>query len=334
MDEEKIDFVVLWVDDTDQTWLEKKTEYQKKENNFSQLVTGKSRFRDWDVFQYWFRGVEKFAPWVNKIHLVTDSQIPKWLKTDHPKLNIVSHIDFLNNDYLPVYNSRAIEVNLHRIPDLSENFVYFNDDTFIIKPVSTTLFFKNSLPMDQAILAPIISMANSTGATISNDMEIINKYFHKKDCIKKDKWKWFNLKYGLDIVRTISLIYYKNFPGFFEPHLPTSFTKKTFNEIWSKEESILDKTSSHRFKSKEDVNQWVFRYWQLASGQFSPRSHNWGKFYELSNDNKHIYRVIRQGKYPIICINDRDEATDFKRIKHELKETFDLILNEKSSFEK
>ncbi|MBQ6357217.1 MAG: capsule biosynthesis protein CapK, partial [Solobacterium sp.] len=38
-----------------------------------------NRFKDWGLFKYWFRGVEKFAPWVNKIYFITWGHVPTWL---------------------------------------------------------------------------------------------------------------------------------------------------------------------------------------------------------------------------------------------------------------
>src|SRR5699024_7558473 len=115
---------------------------------------------------------EEFAPWVNQIHFVTWGHLPSWLNTKHPKLNIVKHENFLNVENLPVFNSRAIEINLHKIPNLAEQFVYFNDDMFITKPVSETDFFKDGLPRDVAIPNPSPSTQRlGIGCAISNNME-------------------------------------------------------------------------------------------------------------------------------------------------------------------
>src|SRR5699024_4726096 len=146
----KIDFVLMWVDGNDPEWQKEKEKYDGKSLGDKRNI----RFRDWDNLHYWFRSVEKFAPWVNKIHFVTWGHIPSWLNKKHPKLNIVNHKDFLKEEFLPVFNSRAIEINLHRIPDLAEQFVYFNDDIFITKPVKKTDFFVKGLPKDSAIPNP------------------------------------------------------------------------------------------------------------------------------------------------------------------------------------
>lgn len=71
---------------------------------------------------------------------VTEGHIPDWINTECTKLKIVKHSDFIPLDDLPLFNSRAIEVNLHRIPELSEKFVYFNDDFLIINKINKTFF--------------------------------------------------------------------------------------------------------------------------------------------------------------------------------------------------
>ena len=91
--------------------------------------------------RWWFRAVEKFAPWVNKIHFVTYGHLPKWLNIDNPKLNIAKHSDFIPQKYLPTFSSFPIEVNLHRIKGLAERFVYFNDDMFLLKTSKKRIIF-------------------------------------------------------------------------------------------------------------------------------------------------------------------------------------------------
>ena len=67
---EKIDFVVLWVDGNDPTWQEQFNRYAPKDKQIA-IDASAERYRDWDCLRYWFRGVEQFAPWVNKVHFVT-----------------------------------------------------------------------------------------------------------------------------------------------------------------------------------------------------------------------------------------------------------------------
>lgn len=131
-----IDFVITWVDGDDPIW-QKKFEYFSK---FSEGDKRSVRYRNWDLLRYWFRGVEKYASWVRYVFFVTEGHIPDWINTECTKLKIVKHSDFIPLDDLPLFNSRAIEVNLHRIPELSEKFVYFNDDFLIINKINKTFF--------------------------------------------------------------------------------------------------------------------------------------------------------------------------------------------------
>ena len=128
LNDSKIDIVILWVDGNDPKWLKEKNKYSeiKGDSNIN-------RFRDWDNLQYLFRGIEKYATWVNKVYFITWGHLPKWLNTNHEKLVIVNHKDYIPKEYLPTFNSNVIEMNLHRIEGLSEKFIIFNDDLFLLK---------------------------------------------------------------------------------------------------------------------------------------------------------------------------------------------------------
>lgn len=146
----EIDFVVTWVDMDDPAWRADFEKYSGKKGNTKNGVS-EARFRDYGFLKYWFRGVEKFAPWVRKIHFITSGQKPEWLDANNPKLNLVNHKDYIPEQFLPTYNSVVIERFIHKIPGLAEHFVYFNDDFYIINKVSTERFFKNGLPRDIAV---------------------------------------------------------------------------------------------------------------------------------------------------------------------------------------
>ena len=86
-----IDIVVPWVDGNDPAWRAERSQYRPDQNSDG----GDSRYREWGLFQYWFRGIEMYAPWVRKVHLITWGHLPAWLNTDHPKLHIVNHRDYM-----------------------------------------------------------------------------------------------------------------------------------------------------------------------------------------------------------------------------------------------
>jgi hypothetical protein len=330
--EDKIDFIIAWVDGNDLDW-------QKTKKRFANNNTGDQRtirFRDWDNLHFWFRGVEKYTPWVNKIFFVTWGHLPNWLKTGHPKLQVVNHEDYIPGEYLPTFNSHVIELNLHRIDNLAEQFVYFNDDMFVINRMNEWMFFEQGLPCDSAIIMPNISeFRNSIAGIVSNNMEIINTVYDKNVVLKNNLFKWFNPKYKKYLLNTLLSIPYKNFTGFYNPHLPHSYLKETFMKLWETEFEILHQTCLHKFRDGRDVNQWLFRYLQFVKGKFMPRSVAVGNCFSLTNNNKEVVSAIREQAYKVVCLNDNDKdpIRDFIKEKELIKEAFEHILPEKSSFE-
>lgn len=126
-----IDIVITWVDGNDKNWLSKK---EKHSPNKSSIKTAnvKGRFRDNKELKYLLRSIEKNYFIENpNIFLVVDQQIPEWINTD--KVNIINHNQFIPEKYLPLFSSRAIESFLHKIPNISDNFIYLNDDCFFGK---------------------------------------------------------------------------------------------------------------------------------------------------------------------------------------------------------
>ena len=177
MDRYKIDFVIPWVDGGDPEWLKEKNEYsgRKTEEDDDRSI----RFRDWETLKYWFRGVEKNAPWVNRIHFITWGHLPKWLNTDHPKIHIVNHKDYIPEKYLPTFSSHVIELNMHRIPELSDNFVYFNDDIFILDTVKEEDFFVDGVPRDLCVSNAITPRLGEFSPILLQTTSYINKHFNK-----------------------------------------------------------------------------------------------------------------------------------------------------------
>lgn len=92
------------------------------------------------IFQLQVRSIAKNMPWINTFHLIVENEyhIPTWLNTE--MVHIVYQKDFML-DY-PSYNSTSIECFLHKIPNLSEYFIYGNSDYIITKPLNENNFFK------------------------------------------------------------------------------------------------------------------------------------------------------------------------------------------------
>jgi len=329
----EIDLVILWVDGNDPKWQD---EFEK--NAYSEGNKQSFQYRDWDNLQYIFRAFEQFMPWVRKIHFVTWGHLPKWLNIDHPKLNVVNHEDILDSENLSVFNSNAIEPNIYKIEDLTEKFILFNDDFFITSPLLPERFFKSGLPCDM-LVSNALSSSEGVGQYVLNDLEILNRHFRKKTVVKNHFLKWFSLLYGRNVIRNIALLPWPRFTGFIDPHQPQPFLKSTFEEVWDKEKEVLEKTSASKFRQCTDTNQYLFRYWQLASGKFSPISMNDSIYTEITFDNiksGRIESMITSGKYAMVCLNDSIEMDDmdkFEYAKHEINKYFLKILPNKSDFE-
>lgn len=333
---DKIDFVITWVDGNDPEWIKEKEKYSETKLQDA----GNGRYRDLNLLKYWFRSVEKNANWVNKVYLVTAGHYPKWLNLDNDKLVLVKHSDYIPEKYLPVFSSHPIELNLHRIKGLSEKFVYFNDDMFVTKKVLPTDFFVNDLPLD--IFAQNAYSFDDidrkvTDLVLINDMYVINRNFNKKSVIKKNFAKCFSVGYRKFLVTNILLSPWPHFTGIKPMHVPASFLKETFSEVWRTEQQLLDTTCSHRFRDISDVNPWLIQFWQMAKGKYMPRKVKDIHYFPLSTndeENKALYDAIKKQQYKLICINDGNSEESYDIVRDRLIHTFETIYPDRSSFER
>lgn len=140
----KIDLVVPYVDASDSNWQNIFNKYNKTKK--IEAVNAKNRFRgQGDFFRYFFRCVEKNMPWINTVFLLvmSESQVPSWINKN--KVKIITHNQFIPEEYLPTFNSGTIEMFLQNIPGLSEYFLYANDDMYVLKPLSKNDFFNDKM---------------------------------------------------------------------------------------------------------------------------------------------------------------------------------------------
>lgn len=332
----KIDFVILWVDGSDPEWLKKKSKYEIKRRDDSDTV---NRYRDWNLLPYWFRAVERFAPWVGKIHFVTWGHVPTFLDLEAQKLHVVRHEEFIPKEYLPTFSSHAIEMNIHRIPGLSEQFVYFNDDMFLLRPFQPEDFFKKGLPCTYGGEVPIEIIGNIgiwQHAAV-NDLGIVNAHFSKREAVAKYGKKYRDRCYRWkDNVRTLVLekLYPDYFTGFKNIHAPAAYLKSTFREIWNAEPEKLDSTCHDRFRTSDNVNQWVALWWQIAGGKFSPAVID-NLVLKITDDTiDELCDAIENQRHDYICLNDPEEEIDFYKLSEHLQRSFEKILPNKSCFER
>lgn len=330
----KIDIVILWVNDRDENWREKKDFWEKELNIYRDEP---ERYRDWNNLQYLFRGIEKFAPWANHIYLVTDNQKPEWLNIAHEKISIIDHKDIMPNESLPTFNSQAIELCLHNIEGLSEFFLYFNDDIFIIDHVNPDDFFIDGKPKLLASLDVIIPKKDEPIYRIMyNNTSIINDSFDKKRTLKNNIFNWLNFKYGRENIRTFLNLFWSQFPGFFQPHSVGVFRKSTFKEVWAKYPKELRKTVESRFRREDNYNQWLIRDWQLASNNFVPQSRSFSKNYSIKSKTiaDSCAAHIKNQKSKLVCVNDNEYLEDFDYARNTINQSLQYLLPDKSQFEK
>lgn len=335
-----IDFVITWVDGNDPEWLKKKNEALGRVD-ISIIDARKRRTRDWNTLPYFFRGIAKYASWVNHIYIVTPGQCPSWLNTEHPKITIINQDDlFEDKSVLPTFNNCAIELLFHKIPGLSEQFVYFNDDMFILNETKETDFFKGGLPCITAAISPILPHYSEDGKgtygiDVSN-FSIVARHFKKNQVIKNNWKKYYDPRNGREIIKTLCCMPFSALPGFNEMHIAYSYLKSTYHEVWRAEPGDLSKTCGQRFRGDYCFNHHAMRYWQMAKGTFSVRKRNFSKMFEISKkgEEEEAVKCIERGKPSMICINDDVvDDDDFVYIVNGVKAAFKKRFPQKCEFE-
>lgn len=336
---EKIDFVVTWLDSSDPEW-QKQYEYYK---TGAKGDKGKARYREMNIFQYWFRAVERYAPWVNKVYLVTNGKFPDWINEDNPKLVLVKHEDYIPKECLPTFNSCAIELHFHRIKGLSEHFVYFNDDILPNSPITPDYYFKNGLPCDYnketCLNVPIYTKTERFSIYMSMlaDIGIVNAHFNRWETVRQSPRRWFGPHLGLKgLVMSAVLMKQRLFVGFSNYHTEQAYLKSTFEDVWEKEPEFLA-SSCTRFREDVIANPYLFRYWQLAKNTFYPKKRRFATFHFFDRSVADgIHKTLFSPNIASICVNDSSLCPDddFDYIDSHLTKWLEEKFPEKSSFEK
>lgn len=334
-----IDFVISWMNPYDDNWRREKAKYwaiEIDDPNYDENQV--ARFRDWDNIQYLFRGIEEFAPWVRKIYFVTWDTVPEWLNIDNPKIEVIRDREIIPEGLAPAFSPNPMETNLHRIPGLSEHFVFFNDDMFLINPVDKKDFFVDGLPREMAVSYTLCNnLSNDPFQHMLLTMTgVINGFFKKKQVQKENLRKWLNPIYGKQLLNTLLTYHNQSFSGIMIPHLPSSMRKSTYEEVWEAIPNQLMQTASHRFRNLTDITQYIFRYWAIAKGEFEPTNvFRYGKEFFMNDDTlEELCDIIENKKCKMICINDSKDIKNFEKCRDNVKSSFEKILPKKSSFEK
>lgn len=135
----RIDLVYTWVDDSLPGFTDSLRQHAASTHDLNP-----NRTRDnLDLIRYSLRSVERFAPWLGNVYLLTcRPQVPRWLDTSHPRLRLIHHDQVFEPRHLPSFNSFAIISHLHLLPGLSPTFLYMEDDMLFGAPVTPDDFVR------------------------------------------------------------------------------------------------------------------------------------------------------------------------------------------------
>ncbi|TQI70187.1 Stealth-like protein [Gramella sp. Hel_I_59] len=240
----EVDAVITWVDGNDENWQKKINAYSENKINFASKKHLK-RYNSIGEIEIAIKSIIKFAPFIRNIFLVTDDQTPESfnsLKLSAQKkdinLEIVDHTIIFSGyeEYLPTFNSCSIISMLFKIPNLSEHFIIFNDDTFLMKKVSVDDFFIGGEPIIRGEWQAF------------NEDKNLRKFYRKVlglmgKKIEKDKISFKQLQQNSAKLAGMDK-YVRRF------HTPVSVRKSTLTNFFSTN-SLLRKNVRHRFRNQE-----------------------------------------------------------------------------------
>ena len=310
-----IDLVYLWVDGHRPEFIKEKNYWKQKLNVAESEDTSDSRFIDNEELRYSLRSVAKNAPWINKIFIITNGQVPDWLdlsKADNIK--IVKHDEIMPKEILPCYNSRVIESFVANIPDLSEHFLLANDDCFIDRPISPSFFFDtNGSPIVRFLM-----------------YRFTHKYLR-------------NSLYGRSIIHTMNL-FHKKYPDLvlekYTPHHNIdAYTKSAYLECIETFKSEFDKLRPQKFREKS-IQRIAFALYLLAAknakleivGKRLPIFSKAKSLYIAIQDPKQMIEKICSKRPYLLCINDGSSVEQEKR--EEFRYFLEFLYPHKQCWEK
>ena len=313
-DMQNIDLVYLWVDGSDPDWLAKRNAFiGNTEENTS--VNCKGRYADNDELKYSLRSVEKHAPWIRKIFIVTDNQTPDWLDTENPKIAIIDHKDIMPQNSLPCFNPMLIEHFLHKIPDLSEYFVYANDDMFINKTISPDVFFAvDGLPIIRINQKPFRRF----------------RWLLRQRIFKKPLGQYSKaISNAAVLMKRNYGIHYDGVPH----HNIDAYLKSDHQRVAEQTfKNEFEAVFTNQKRSYTDISRVIYSYVALAEKRGHFRAASKKESLHVQIHKKDHYKKIEKYNPTLFCMNDSQHAQDSDRMR--AKEFLNKRFPEKSTFEK
>lgn len=243
---EPIDIVYTWVDSADPEWQAARIEWAKRQKIELQAAGNDERYVNRDELKYSLRSVWLYAPFVRHIYIVTAGHHPDWADTANGKVFVVAHEDiFPDKTDLPTFNSHAIEACLHRIPGLSEHFLYFNDDVFLGRETSVDTYFTKAGLMK--------SRLSPSGFTTVTRPDL--------SAIPTD---WASYNAAQLMLQDFGILFDRRVK-----HVPMPLKRSLLAEIESRYSQAVARTRSARFRSPEDLSvpSMLAHYYGIATGR-------------------------------------------------------------------
>jgi hypothetical protein len=294
----QMDAVIPYVDCNDTSWVR---DFNKATGIYS---TSGVRFRSWDTLRYLFRGIAECMPFIRRIVLIVakESQVPSWVNQEN--VRIVYHREFIPKEILPVFNSCAIESFLYNIPDLSERFVYFNDDIFPVTKLGISDFFDGNVPK--------INFIEHT-KLVSN--------LYQQHC-----------RAGLDMIAdALNLPKYPAGELVRPEHCAVPMLKVTLDNVGKLCNTAISRTIT-KLRQKQNINQYIYLYYHFLTGDYIQYKYRF-IYADLRENLSSIRYIILHSNTQIVCLNDSDNIKDYKKTKSELLSIFEEKFPNKCRYE-
>ena len=291
-----MDVVITYVDGLDPLW---QRDYEEHTN----IPILEKRFRDWGTLRYLMRGIEVNMPFIRKVHLVVarDSQVPEWINRD--EVNVVLHEHIIPKQFLPTFNCNPIELHIHRIEDLDEQYVYFNDDVFPLMKCEPTDFFVNGKGQ--------LGMARHLFY-----VDMFKKICRNSDVVAR---RALGMRPSLLFLRP--------------QHVCTPMIKSECEELYQRvEQDFYDSITKTR--TAKNISQYVFLNYMYLKGSLQNKRLSKRHFSLGITSPEKLRKFITTPTRKFTCINDVQLSQErFEELRKVLLDAFDTLLPNKSKYE-